>query len=735
MSSLPDPASLEKELRPAFDSLTTDPAVVDAAIRHLGEWFTNPLFAPQLPYVAAHVAYRRYALLLDSFYQYVPFGTGGRRGRVGYGPNRINTATVALSVQGHCDYIRSLGEVGPERRVVVACDVRVFNDLAGTYDFLDRKHPLMGLSSHALARLACEVYAGNGIVAYLPPQHSENPFLSTPELSFLIRQLSAAGGINVSASHNHPDDNGFKFYTAEGAQDIPPRDEEIAGFMNRVTSIRRIPFDEAAGKDLIRELGPDTHRVYVAMNVALRTRPEASPEPIVYTPLCGTGDSTVGDVLRAAGYRLVLFEPQSGYDGTFASIPSRLPNPEIPRAAAPAVKRADEVGSWLIFSTDPDADRLGVLARTAAGQWRHMTGNEIAATLAHYLILDREHGPRRKGIVIKTLVTTRLIEEIARAGDCQLVGDLLVGFKYIANVLSALEREGRFRDITGKASDMVLAAEESHGVLLTPEIRDKDAAGGALLLAELYGILRLEGLGLPDYFDRVALAYGNYASGAESLVMRGIEGSQILDAIMKSVRTDPPAEMEGMPVLETVDYLDEKVHGPLVSDTDRFSRNLLVLRLRGADITIRPSGTEPKMKVYVDLEGRAFGDDERESVLARARALGIDMAALLLERVGIRLSPSAWMLPDFVDVGLKQMFDREFTAELLETAAELAAKPLAERKEWLRERLALFGAGADPLDVAAPAVVHLCRELGKRFPEKAEALAGVAASLAGERTQ
>jgi phosphoglucomutase len=731
-----DPVSDETALRREFSALSSDQAVIDGAIALLQEWFVNPLYAPQRDAVSAHVRDGKYALLLDSFYQFVPFGTGGRRGRVGYGPNRINDATVALSVQGHCNYLESLPTAGGSPSVVVAYDVRVFNDLAGAYTFLGGNHPLLGLTSRALARLACEIYAANGIVVHLPSQRPANDvFLSTPELSFLIRRFGARGGVNMSASHNHPDDNGFKFYTAEGAQDIPPTDELITEFMNSVTSVRRMPFDEAVRGGFIRELAAESHNAYVAMNLALRTTSSVPSDPIVYTPLCGTGDSTVGDVLRAAGYHVALFQPQTSVDGTFSTIPSRLPNPEMPRAAHPAVEYAAAIGASLIFSTDPDADRLGVIAKTAAGGWRHMTGNEIATCIAYYLILDHERGPSRKGLLIKSLVTTRLLEEIARAGKCRIMPDLLVGFKYIANVLNSLDREGRYADYVGASRDLLLAAEESHGVLLTPELRDKDAAGGALLLAELSGKLRSEGLALPDYFDSIARMYGNYANAAESLVMRGIEGSQALGAMMKSLRVDPPEKIGDLPITEMIDFLSEETLGPLLGDTDRAARNIIVLRLRGADVTIRPSGTEPKVKVYVDLEGRAMGQStDRDEALRLARMLASDVTALCLARIGIRLATCAKRLPDFVDVDLKQEFGRDFRSDLLEVAEDLAGKSVPDRREWLRTRLASFGAGADPLDAVADAVVCVCEELAKENPAMAAALASICSAVGDERT-
>jgi phosphoglucomutase/phosphomannomutase len=733
MTTTLDLAGREASLRTSFAELSPDPAIVEKAIELLRYWFETPLCAPQRSAVLSHLDGGKYALLLDSFYQFVPFGTGGRRGRVGYGPNRINDVTVALSVQGHCDYLHSQPDTHARQRIVVAYDVRIFNDLAGTYSFIAHEHNIvLGLTSRHLARLACEIYAANGFVAFLPSQSAKDSFLSTPELSFLIRHLEAAGGVNMSASHNHPDDNGFKFYTIDGAQDIPPNDEAVAAYMNRVSTVKRRDFAEAARDGLIRELESAEHDAYLKMNLSLRTRQTPpSRQPIVFTPLSGTGDSTVGDVLRAAGYDVRLFRPQAQFDGTFSTVPSRLPNPELPHAAQPAIEFAETVGASIIFSTDPDADRLGLLARAGNGEWRYLAGNEIAAILSYYLILDRDFGPGRRGLVIKTLVTTQMMESIAREGGCDLVPNLLVGFKYIANVLNSLDRFGRYEHVTGTSADLLIAAEESHGVLLTPHIRDKDAAGGALMLAELSDQLQSSGGDLPGYFDTLARAHGNCTNAASSIVMRGIQGTQALEAMMGSLRTRPPERIGDRPVNTVTDYLEEKAMGrPLLGETDRVSRNLLVFDLEGARITIRPSGTEPKVKVYVDLAGSAFGIAvDRDAVRRLANELSTDVADICMERVGIRLSTSAKLLPDFVEVDLKKRFDDEFRPELLQNAELLATRSAADRRAWVRDKLAALGAGSDPLEAAAEAVAHLCAVLAKEHPGLASALGEVGSAV------
>jgi phosphoglucomutase len=712
LASLEPMSNLRPEIERNFRSLSADEALVAEALRLLETWLSVPLYSAQAKAILAHVEHGQFALLLDSFYQLVPFGTGGRRGRVGFGPNRINPVTVSLSVQGHCNFLRETRAIDRSRRIVVAFDTRQFTDIAGTYSFLGSDNPLLGLTSRDLARMACEIYAANGFEVFVAGLNSEREYLSTPELSFAIRHLGAAGGMNVSASHNHPDDNGFKFFNPQGAQDVPPTDQEMASFMNGVSDLRQMPFETALREGAICPLPEGLHQAYLETNLALRRRP-TFPLTVVYTPLCGVGDTSVGDVLRAAGYDVHVYAEHNTFDGSFSSVPLRLPNPEVPAAASPALPFASERNADLVLSSDPDADRLGVYARDAQGGWRYLSGNEIAALLAYYLCLDAELGPRRKGLLIKTMVTTRTLTRIAERAGCQIVGNLLVGFKYIAHVLDSLERAGRFENVHAAPSDLILAGEESHGVLLTPEIRDKDAAGGALILCELVSQLRARGRLLTDYLDALELECGNHQNAARNIVMKGIRGAALLAKMMQSLRDEPPAELGGFPVLRFRDLLSSE-YGPLRTETERLSRNFLVYELETAHVVVRPSGTEPKAKIYVDLEGaRLPGAAARDRAAAAeaARKLAAAVASLCLLRAGYHLSESAALLPDHIDLDLKAAFDTSFRADLIANASFLNSLAREEQMTWLRRRLAPYGAGSDPLQSAGSAVAHLVQTL------------------------
>ena len=704
-------------LQKDFMKISENQAAIDQAITFIDQWLSNPLFSYQRPSILSHIQHKKTDLLLDAFYQRLPFGTGGRRGRVGYGPNRINPATVSLSVQGHCNFMKEHYHCDDHPSVVVAFDVRIFVDIGGVFSFLPENHPILNLSSQELARIACEIYAGNGFRVYNTIQNKQPSYLSTPELSFLIKHFKTSGGINISASHNHPDDNGFKFYNPEAAQDIPPDDEKLASYMdNDNLIVHRMDFDEAYAQGLIIPVSKESHEAYIKTILALKNvhLNQKSP-PIVYSPLCGTGDSNVGDVMRAAGYSVHLYSPHANYDGTFVNVPSRIPNPEVPEAAAPALTFADEQNADIVMSSDPDADRIGLFAKDADKNWHYLSGNDIASIIAYYLIMDKERGPQKRGLIIKTLVTTRTLENIAKQANCSIVGDLLIGFKYIAHVLETLEKTGRFQNICAKPNDLIMAAEESHGILLTPAVRDKDTAGAGLMLAEIMTLLQKDNIYLPDYLTDLHLQCGNYANAGRSIMLKGIEGADTIARMLKSLRADIPTSLAGRPVTQYVDYLDESFMGPIKSKTDHLSRNLLMYKMEGTQIVIRPSGTEPKLKIYADIEGdRWASQNNRNAAMKVAKDVASRVYETCLERIQIRLSESAQYLPDYIEIKRKQDFDSTFTKDLTlfsEQIHQNTSLDVTQRMGWLKNRLQEYTSGADPLIAVKQAVSHLCQQL------------------------
>jgi len=693
------------------------------AITLLNRWMNEELFENQHEPVMFHIKEKKFDLLLDSFYQFIPFGTGGRRGRVGFGSNRINDITVAMSVQGHCDFIKNNPVDGKSESVVIACDVRKFKDLNNTYSFIpEKKNPLLNMTSRHLSKIAAEIYTANNIKCYFLDPDSEEGYLSTPELSFLIRRLGTIGGINISASHNHPDDNGFKFYNFNGSQDIPPYDEELAKYMDDISFVKRISFEDALDKKLIIPIPPELHDEYIDVNLQIRKKGKLRAgnysTPIVYTPLCGTGLTTVSEILKKAGHNLIHHAPQSSFDGSFSSVPFHLPNPEVAQAAWPAVETADKAGANIILSSDPDADRLGVLSKASNGEWNHLNGNEIGVILAYYMVLDKKRGPSRKGLVIKTVVTTDLIEKIALKAGCKVIGDLLVGFKYIADVLYSIEKNGHFQKIELNIEDFILGAEESNGYLLTNKMGDKDAGGAALILADLAVSLDKEGKTLNDYLDEIAENCGSYGNGARAVLMTGIKGMNHLHKLMKSLRKSPPKSVGDRKVIKFSDFLLDERGKPLYDpdSSNGKAHDILNISLKDAKIVIRPSGTEPKVKLYSEIN---ISGKDRNKAKKHAKELATIMYRDCLARIGpeYELSESADLIPDHIELDVKRKFDKGFNEVLLKNASMLAEKGKKEMVDWFDQNLKTYVSG-NPLDALKPAIISMCRYLGKDKDEK-----------------
>jgi len=599
-------------------------------------------------------------LIVDSFRCDIPFGTGGRRGRVGIGPNRINPRTLALTVAGHCEFLRA-GGAGTSNTgasggtVVIANDTRVFTDINQAHTFMGADWSLLGTSSRSLALLACQIYAVYGFETYLTAPKDHDAYMPTPELSFAIRELGAAGGLNVSASHNHPDDNGFKVYTPTGGQYCPPDDATLSRSVEQVQLDPEIERLIARYTGAAAEMPAEVHRAYIGMYadrsaaICASSEPVRSEVPIVYTPLCGTGLANVGETLTETGYQVHV--PRDQYpDGSFAAIPLRSPNPEIPGVTDPAIEFAATVGAELVLSTDPDADRLGVEVKLADGTWQHLTGNQIGAMIAYFLVADPD-GPLLAGPLITTVATSRVLRAIAALGTgIELTDDLMIGFKFIGQLLDSMAATA----VSGSA-DLVLASEESHGYLTTTSLRDKDAASGGYIVAHLHALMRSRGRTLWDYLMQVFEAVGVHLELGRSLVLLGADGAEKIKSVMRSLRSEPLAMLGSEPVLVRHDFLVDGTDGPL-TEGERASRDVLELISEHYRIVVRASGTEAKLKYYFDYtEAPLTGSPA--TVAARYAALEpvvrADCAAVyadLARRAGYELSERALELPDVMPV-------------------------------------------------------------------------------------
>lgn len=685
-----DTESLLDTARVGLAGLDVAPAVQEDALTSMASWLEYSHFTSYRAQLVALIQGGRWSTLVDSFYRTLPFGTGGRRGRVGIGPNRFNPWTLGTSVQGHATWLRAKHGQGP-LSVIIGYDVRVFTDISGAL-IPDVSSPVSGMSSRQFAELAAEVYAANEITVHLPPAGT---FMSTPELSHAVRALSADAGLVISASHNPPDDNGSKFYHSHGGQVVPPYDEQMAEQVRQVTSVDRLSLDRARATGLVRVLGPEIRDQYLHTNLSCSRIPGARDAHVVFTPLHGTGRATVAWVLDAAGFQVDLEPSQADYDGAFSGVPFRAPNPERPATLDAARATAETLGADLVMGTDPDADRLGVAVRHSrpgpgvVDGWRTLNGNEIAALVVHQALRNRSDDP----VVFKTEVTSQLVERIAEAAGARVVSHLLVGFKYIGEAMHQLEMSGQYGSLKANLESFCVGVEESHGALVTSDIRDKDAAGAALLLAELCAEEKRDGRTLLDTLLHLWTESGYVHNQLLSTVMRGAQGKAKIDQIMAHMRQSPPTDIGGHPVTAFFDRQDpDGPFGQIHSGTEAASRNVLVWHLgKTGRVILRPSGTEPKCKVYVELCGVPHSDLSIEipRIEQRCQQLADAFVIQMLAAVDLQLPRWALRIEDLVSIEDKLAFVSEVLPGALERVDPVGASQDAQA--WVEGMLAKHG--------------------------------------------
>ncbi len=724
-----------------FESLPLPSNLKESALANIRSWTCDERFAPYVPSIESMVKRGDFNLLLDSFYRMIPFGTGGRRGSVGVGPNRINPYTLATSVEGHCRFLRTRFP-GQPLQVVAACDTRVFLDLRDLYD-KSTLGPLMGLSSRDLCRLAAEVYAANDVTVWmLDPQ--EDSYLSTPELSFHIYNLGTQGGLNISASHNPPDDNGSKFYNGAGGQEVPPFDEELVQVVSEVADARRQPFEDAVAQGKIRFLSAHQRRAYIQENLSLTLDPKLRSASIAFSPLHGVGITSAYPVLKEAGFKVVLDPNQATFDGSFPNVPFRIPNPEVPSAMESVITTAKAHGCDMALATDPDADRLGLAVPDSAGNWRCLTGNQIGLLLAWYVLKQRKAQGTLSpsSYVIKTEVTTNALERLASSFGVRCIGHLLVGFKYIGDVLDQVARNGVWQDFHASETDFVMGMEESHGLLVSPRIRDKDAANGALLIGELASECRAQGHTLWDVLLQIYKEFGFFGTALRSMIMEGAMGLQNIRRIQDDLRSNPPERIAGFKVVQVFDRLDEKgVFGPIKSETDRASRDVLVFHLdNGVRLILRPSGTEPKNKVYAESAGKPLGAQTSDAVLEQEmtrvtqelKELLAQFEVELLQRIGVTFPLWATAISDGLSVDRKQVFVQTHEGQI---KALCGVAMTADQLEATAEKVLAMTSMCGPLPMLREGLVKMAASWPQPHKENFLALLPTVERLSASRPQ
>ncbi len=538
------------------------------------EWMTSPLYdAETQAEVRRMVESEDKTELINSFYQNLEFGTGGLRGIMGAGTNRMNIYTVGAATQGLSNYLKKNFADRAEISVVVGYDCRN--------------------NSSLFAQTAANIFSANDIKVYLFDE-----MRPTPETSFAIRHLGCQSGIILTASHNPREYNGYKAYWEDGAQVLAPHDKGIIEEVNKVT-VADIKFE--GNPALIQTIGEEIDRIYLEKVHSLSIDPECIRRQkdlsIVYTPLHGTGMMLIPQSLALWGFENVhCVEAQMVKDGNFPTVVS--PNPENAEALTLALKLAKEIDADIVMASDPDADRVGMACKNSEGEWVLVDGNQTCMIFLYYIIMNRQAQGKMKGneFIVKTIVTTELIRAIAEKNHIKMY-DCYTGFKWIARQIRL--DEGKMQYIGG--------GEESYGFLAEDFVRDKDAVSACSLLAEICAWAKDQGKTLYDILMDIYVEYGYSLNKTINVVKPGKTGADEIKAMMQDFRANPPREIAGSPVICTKDYAALTVTGtdgtaqPL--DMPEPSNVLQWYTEDGTKISVRPSGTEPKIKFYIEVKG------------------------------------------------------------------------------------------------------------------------------------
>lgn len=511
----------------------------------------------------------------DAFYKNLEFGTGGLRGIMGVGTNRMNKYTVGMATQGLANYILSHCE-GDDLSVCISYDSRN--------------------QSKEFAKITADVLSANGINVYI-----FDNIRPTPEMSYAVRLKGAVAGVMITASHNPKEYNGYKVSWSDGGQVTSPVDKEIVAEVAKITDPSMVKFKSGLRCGSINIMGADVDESYlkdlISLSLAGDLCKKHSDLKIVYTPLHGCGVRLVPEILSRIGLKNIIRVPQQDIsDGNFPTVVS--PNPEEPAALQLAIDKAEETGADLVMGTDPDADRIGIAVRDDEGKMVLLNGNQTASLVTYYILSRRKAlGTLGEGkYVVKTIVTTELITEICAAFGVP-VYNVLTGFKYIAEIVKREEKLGH---------EFICGGEESYGFNVGEFVRDKDAQVTAMMIAECAAWAAEQGLTMYQLLQKIYKEFGYRKEGLVSVVRKGVSGAQEIQQMMADLRSNPPKELCGSPVTKVIDYLEPEKTGQPSSNVLQFFDEA------GDVVSVRPSGTEPKIKFYFG----AKGDDADEKIAA-----------------------------------------------------------------------------------------------------------------------
>ena len=528
--------------------------------------------------------------LEESFYKDLEFGTGGLRGIMGVGSNRMNKYTIGMATQGLANYLLR-NFAGEEVKVAIAHDSRN--------------------NSRFFAETTAAVFSANGIKVFLFEE-----LRPTPELSFAIRHLGCHSGVVLTASHNPKEYNGYKAYWNDGAQLIAPHDKNVIAEVEKIAGIDDVQFE--ANQALISPIGNEVDEAYLEQVASLSLSQKAiqaqSNLKIVYSPIHGTGVTMVPRMLEKLGFtNVTVLESQSTPDGNFPTVV--YPNPEEQEAMSLALAKAKEIDADLVMATDPDTDRVGIAVKNHKGEWQLLNGNQTGALLVHYLITAWRANGKLNGrqFIAKTIVTSELLDTIAAKNEVTCY-NTLTGFKFIAALIKA--KEGKEEYIGG--------GEESYGYLIGDAVRDKDAVAACALIAELTAVAREEGLSLFEKLLAIYTGYGLYREHLISITRKGMKGAEEIQEMMKELRANPPKAINGSETVRMIDYqslLEKDLRTGAEKPVDQPRSNVLQFYLAdGSKISARPSGTEPKIKFYFSVSDQLSAASDYDAVNERLGA-------------------------------------------------------------------------------------------------------------------
>jgi phosphoglucomutase len=520
--------------------------------------------------------------LIEAFYKDLEFGTGGLRGIMGVGTNRMNIYTVGAATQGFSNYLKKEFAHLKQIKVVIGYDCRN--------------------NSRKFADISADIFSANGIKVYL-----FDDLRPTPEMSYAIRRLGCQGGIILTASHNPKEYNGYKAYWDDGAQMIAPHDKNTIAEVNKIRSAADIRF--SGNKQLIEIIGKDIDQQYIEALTSISLSKDAIARhhdlKIVYTPIHGTGVRLAPETLKAFGFTNIIHVPEQDVaSGDFPTVVS--PNPEEPAALAMAVEKARETDAELVLATDPDGDRVGAAVKNNLGEWTLLNGNQTALLMTHYLITRWKESGKIQGkeYIVKTIVTTELIRAVAERNGVEIY-DVYTGFKWIADVMRKNENKKQY----------IAGGEESYGFLCEDFVRDKDAISACAILAEISAWAKDQGLTVYSLLQKIYVDYGFSKETGISVVKKGKSGAEEIEAMMKNYRDNPLTEIAGSKVAFIHDYaklkgyscMDKEI---LTLDMPTTSNVIQYITEDKTKISIRPSGTEPKIKFYCEVHSKVNHADE-----------------------------------------------------------------------------------------------------------------------------